>query len=181
MKNENRLDVILETTKTVAESEGFRPSVYLDSLGNPTIGIGFLTTSMTWYDWEVLGAPINSYGFGLHSSFNTATFTTTMEKSVILLDVKLHTILDAMLAAQPWIENESNNTIEVLLDMSYNMGVGWFAKFPKTISLIREGDYVGASKEMLDSLWARQVKSRAVRLSEKMANSGPKQADVAEW
>jgi len=53
----------------------------------------------------------------------------------------------------------------VLIDMAFNMGVDGLLKFSKTLSLISAGKYKEASKEMLDSLWAKQVKGRAIRLS----------------
>lgn len=56
----------------------------------------------------------------------------------------------------------------VLIDMTVNLGIDGLSKFKKTLSLIASGQYKEASIEMLDSLWARQVKSRAIRLSEMM-------------
>jgi len=54
--------------------------------------------------------------------------------------------------------------------MVFNMGIVRFSGFKKTIALVAKSDYTGASVEMMDSLWARQVGIRAVRLSETMAS-----------
>jgi lysozyme len=54
--------------------------------------------------------------------------------------------------------------------MIYQIGHAGVAKFKKTLSLINEGDYKGASEEMLDSKWARQTPSRAQSLSTLMSS-----------
>ena len=45
------------------------------------------------------------------------------------------------------------------------MGVSGFSKFKKTIKYLADKNYDKASKEMLDSRWARQTPNRAIRLS----------------
>lgn len=57
----------------------------------------------------------------------------------------------------------------VLVDMAVNMGVGGLLKFSKTLSLINSGKFKEASKEMLNSTWAKQVGSRAYELSGMLA------------
>jgi len=57
----------------------------------------------------------------------------------------------------------------VLANMAFNLGIGGLLKFKKTLTLIQSGKYVEASKEMLNSQWAKQVGSRALRLSEMLA------------
>lgn len=56
----------------------------------------------------------------------------------------------------------------VLMDMCFNMGISRLKKFKNMLAALAKGDYETTSKEMLDSLWARQVKSRATNLSEMM-------------
>ena len=58
----------------------------------------------------------------------------------------------------------------VIVDMLFNMGRTRFNpnKWPKFFEAIRNHDWEGASTEMLDSSWSRQVKSRAERLSAMM-------------
>ena len=45
------------------------------------------------------------------------------------------------------------------------MGVSGFSKFKKTIKYLADQQYSKASKEMLDSRWARQTPNRAIKLS----------------
>jgi lysozyme len=61
------------------------------------------------------------------------------------------------------------NVKEVLLEMAYQMGVAGLFKFKNTMVFIRSMDFDAASKEMLDSQWARRYKTRAIKLSNKMA------------
>jgi len=56
----------------------------------------------------------------------------------------------------------------VLVMMAFNMGIHGLLGFKKTLSFIRQKDFENASKEMLNSRWAAQVKGRAKELSEMM-------------
>lgn len=56
----------------------------------------------------------------------------------------------------------------ILLNMIFNLGVGGLSKFKKFIKFVCAKDYKSASKEMLNSAWAKQVGDRAIRLSKKM-------------
>jgi len=57
---------------------------------------------------------------------------------------------------------------EVLVNMSYNLGLSRLSGFKKTISAVNNGEYETAASEMLDSRWAVQVGARAEELSERM-------------
>lgn len=67
-----------------------------------------------------------------------------------------------------WFHDLSQVRQEVLINMVFNLGLPAFLKFKKTMALVAEGRYEEASQEMLDSKWARQVKGRAIELSEMM-------------
>jgi lysozyme len=56
----------------------------------------------------------------------------------------------------------------VAFSMGFNMGVEGLKKFKQMIKCIESGDFVSASKHMMDSLWASQVGDRAKRLAEIM-------------
>ena len=55
---------------------------------------------------------------------------------------------------------------EALVNMVFNLGLTRFLQFKKTLAYLAEGRYPEAADEMLDSKWARQVKNRAIELSE---------------
>ena len=61
------------------------------------------------------------------------------------------------------------NVKEVLLEMAYQMGVAGLFGFKETMKFIRVMDFEAASKEMLDSQWARRYSTRAIKLSDKLA------------
>ena len=56
-----------------------------------------------------------------------------------------------------------------LIDMLFNLGLSKLSKFKKFIAALQNNDYKTASSEMLDSLWAGQVKGRAKELSRIMS------------
>lgn len=53
----------------------------------------------------------------------------------------------------------------VLTDMCFNLGYVGTSKFKNMLSALKNGDYNTAANEMLDSLWAKQVGNRAIKLS----------------
>lgn len=57
----------------------------------------------------------------------------------------------------------------VIADMMFNLGVSGLCKFKLTWGFISAGDWVEASKEMLRSEWAKDVRGRANRLSDMLA------------
>ncbi len=76
-------------------------------------------------------------------------------------------------AAIPWIDSLSETRRSALINMSFQLGVDGLLKFKKTLALIEKKEYHKASKEMLNSLWARQTPSRAMRIS--------RQIRTGEW
>jgi len=56
----------------------------------------------------------------------------------------------------------------VLLAMAFQMGVDGLLGFVSTLKMVQAGDYAGAARGMLNSLWARQTPERAMRMSEQM-------------
>ena len=57
---------------------------------------------------------------------------------------------------------------DVLINMAYNLGVVGLLKFKNTLTHIGRGEYKLAADSMIKSLWAKQVKGRAVRLARLM-------------
>ena len=54
----------------------------------------------------------------------------------------------------------------MIYEMCYQMGVSGFSKFKKTIQYLSDKNYDKASREMLDSKWARRDSpNRAIGLS----------------
>ena len=120
----------------IARDEGCRLRLYADSLGVPTIGYGR-----------------NLRDKGISPS-----------EAALLRD---HDMDDAEreAAAFPWFASLSERRQLVVLSMLYNLGLPRFVGFRRMIAALQRFDYQTAADEMLDSVWARQVKARADRLA----------------
>lgn len=68
----------------------------------------------------------------------------------------------------PWVDTLDIARREVFVNMVFNMGIGRFNKFIKTLAAVRAGDYEEAAEEMLSSRWADQVGDRAHELARQM-------------
>jgi lysozyme len=58
----------------------------------------------------------------------------------------------------------------VLLNMAFNLGMAGLRRFERMLAALDVRDYPAAAREMLDSDWARQVGTRADRLSRQMTD-----------
>lgn len=118
--------------------EGLSLTPYTDTTGNLTIGVGRNLT---------------------------ARGITAAEANVLLVnDIQL-----AMKTARTysWFSGLNEARQDVIVSMIFNMG-GKFNLFSNMLACLVNRDYSGAADEMLDSLWARQVKQRAVELAQMM-------------
>jgi|TARA_R100000084_G_scaffold30567_1_gene11158 lysozyme len=128
----------------IKEHEGFRDTVYLDSLGKRTVGYGHLCVEDHWedgkkYDKEYLDE---------------------------IFDKDFQNAADQCEDLCNDYELELPETItDVLIEMIFQLGIGNVMKFKKMIAALQEQDFETASLEMLDSRWATQTPSRAEKLS----------------
>ncbi|SDO96170.1 glycoside hydrolase family protein [Desulforhopalus singaporensis] len=89
----------------------------------------------------------------------------TEEEAHMILKTRVKRLHNQLL---PSMKNLSPARQEVLVNMSFNLGVEGLFKFRRMWAAIRAHNFDLAADEMLDSKWARQVGSRAEELSEKM-------------
>jgi len=123
-----------EIKEMIQKHEGYRPYVYYDSLGFPTAGYGHAFLP---------GSPI-SHDVAV-ALFEDDFCRAKKDYAKLKLD------LDPVRRG-------------VVLDMLFNLGLPRFRGFSKMISALKRKDYITASNEGLNSLWATQVKSRANHL-----------------
>ena len=123
--------------KAIKLSEGFRDRVYKDSLGIDTIGYGFAIKDL------VLDEDICE----------------------MILRRKLDSLIDRADKKFPFLKDMPVEAKDVLYEMCYQMGVSGVSKFKKTLLYLENKEFRMASKEMLDSRWARQTPNRAKKLS----------------
>ena len=65
----------------------------------------------------------------------------------------------------PWWRALDGPRQTVLINMAFNLGINGLMKFEKFLYAVSHGEYQRAAGEMLDSLWAKQVKRRAMELA----------------
>lgn len=119
--------------------EGVRSKVYRDSEGIETIGVGRNLVDRGLSDDEI------NY----------------------LLDNDIDLVVEEA-NGFAWYYDLNDVRQEVVLNMLFNLGLSRFKGFKMMIAALERHDYDDASREMLDSKWAGQVGSRALRLSEAM-------------
>ena len=124
--------------EAVKLSEGFRDKVYKCTEGYDTIGYGFAVKDL------VLDEDI----------------------AEMILVRKLESLIERVHKKFPFVKNLPEKAQEVVYEMCYQLGLGGFSKFKRTISYLKLGDYNMCSREMLNSRWARQTPNRAQRLSD---------------
>lgn len=124
---------------TVMVHEGCELFPYKDSLGVMTIGFG---------------RNLDANGI-------------SKEEAVQLLENDLR---DTVLSLERfcWWQHLNEVRKAAMIDMHFNLGSTRFRKFRGMLSALERGDYTAAASEMLDSLWAVQVKGRAITLSNMM-------------
>lgn len=86
-----------------------------------------------------------------------------------LLENDVKEVIQELSRNLPWFNNLDSVRQEVLANMCFNLGWPKLSQFKTTLGHIQAGRYKEASGTMLQSLWARQVGARAVRLSKMMA------------
>ena len=57
----------------------------------------------------------------------------------------------------PWSADLDSVRLGVLVNMTFNLGIGGLLGFHNTLAMIQAGNYDGASEAMLESKWADQV------------------------
>jgi lysozyme len=144
-------------------SEGLRLQVYQDTLGIDTIGIGrnLEDRGITKEELDDLDIPSidHVYEYGI-----------TEADAVYLATNDVQIVEDELVRAHPCVDRLDSVRQLILMDMAFNMGVPRLCKFVKMWNAIHEEDYPTAAKEMLDSRWANQVKSRSTILANAMHN-----------
>lgn len=132
-----------ELINDLKRDEGCRLKAYKDTVGVWTIGYGHtkgVKENMVWSQEKC--------------------------ESTLREDAKIHA--DELVARLPWVKNLDQVRQDVLFNMAFNLGIERLLKFKNTLKEIELKNFEKAANMMLQSLWARQVKGRAIRLSNMM-------------
>lgn len=127
--------------------EGRCAHAYQDSLGFLTIGVGHLIDSRR-------GGKISEAAIDL------------------LLDSDIRDVTNQIDLALPWAATLDPVRLAVLMDMCFNLGIVNLLGFKHFLISLQTRDYKIASEQMLQSKWAEQVKTRAIRLSKMIETGG---------
>jgi len=138
--------MISELTQQLNRDEGRRGTVYKDSLGLWTVGVGRLVDP-------------SKPGCGLRS-----------DEMDYLLRNDINDRIDSLTRALPWFQNLDDARKGVLLNMAFQMGTDGLLEFKNTLAKVQLGDYATAATMMLQSKWATQTPERAQRLAKQMAS-----------
>ena len=122
--------------------EGSRNLPYIDTNGIQTIGIGH----------------------NLHKPLSDRAILQIFHDD--LADAK-----NDCLHAFPFFSELTEARQWVLINMCFNLGLAGLQRFTRFLKAVELGDYETAANEMLDSLWAKQVKIRARELAQQMRGS----------
>ena len=132
-------EMFAKLKRSLVLHEEFRRFPYVDSLGNITIGIGY-----------------NLSDRGLDDDWINNQYAKDVDYFYSQLNSDYH-----------WFADLNIDRQIVLVDMCF-MGYKHFQEFTQMFQALSNHDYVGAAREMLDSKWAYQVRSRALTLAQAM-------------
>ena len=137
--------------KEITNDEGCVLSIYEDHLGYKTVGIGHLIIPSDPEWGRKVGTPV----------------TQTRCDELFFYDINI--------VLKECEERFHNNWIDwpeevklIIANMAFNLGGPRLSKFKKMLAAINKEDYKLASKEGLDSRWAKQVYNRARRLMDRL-------------
>lgn len=140
----------MQYQELIKQHEGFSSMVYLDTEGVPTVGWGH----------AFLESPRPAPG----EVFSLEQCEELFEDDIHLVEREYYQVIES----KQRIEGLDGVRRGVLKNMLFNLGLPKLSKFTKMWRAIRLKDWEVASREMLDSRWARQVGNRAKQLSEMM-------------
>ena len=133
-----------ELKERIKEHEGFRNKVYLDHLGNRTIGYGHLCLpNEKWDDDKIYDSKELNKTF--EYDFNIAC----KDAEKLIAKDSIHP-----------------DAFGCLVNLTFNIGFPRASKFVKMLAALKKQEYKIAAKEILDSRYANQVPNRARELSE---------------
>jgi len=136
----------------VKRHEGFRNTVYKDTLDKRTVGYGHLCVEDFWED-------------GKEYSGEYLT-------DIFLKDLKSAQDSASRLCTEFGCSDIKEEAKEIITEMIFQLGATGVSKFKNMWKNLSQSKYDSASIEMLDSRWAKQTKNRAEELANEMKKLG---------
>ena len=155
-----------EEVDRIAEEEGFRPKVYLDTSDPPKRTIGYGT------NLDAPGAREAVTACGLDFDAlreGRKTISRADAKKLLLADIDEAEEGAQRVMGDCWARLDQESK-DILTHMAYQLGATGLSRFRRMKAALCEipPDYCEAADEMLDSRWARQTPGRARRLADRM-------------
>src|SRR5215469_15206290 len=134
--------------------EGRRNKTYIDSMGHPTVGVGFnLDANGAQAAVEALGLDYDQVRAGTQI-LTDAQIDGLFQQSVNKATTGARTVI-------PSFDTIPGDKQIVIVDMIFNLGVAGFSAFRNTVQAINQQDWASAAQQMQQSLWYKQVGARA--------------------
>ena len=144
---ETDMEKLIETLK---RHEGVKNHAYKDSLGVLTIGCG-----------RNISDNERHHGLGLSDD----------EIDYMLSNDILRTIKE-LAEEYPWFNDmEEGARRDAIINMHFNLGRVRFGSFKIALSYMDKADHTQAAVEFLNSKWAKQVKGRALEVTDMIATN----------
>jgi lysozyme len=118
----------------MVDEEGYEPSVYIDSVGVPTIGIGH----------------------NLHKPLSRHVIEMIYEED-------MDEVLAGLDALLPWWRDMTPARQQVLASIAFNLGIPKLLKFKNTLAAMKAGDWPAAAAGLKNSKRGRQLPARTAR------------------
>lgn len=133
-----------ELVDRIAKHEGLSCKAYKDTLGYWTVGYGHLLPDQDkdWSDYSI-----------------------SKEQALSWLANDVQGAYDAATSTPEWQWLDTIGRQGVWVEMCFNLGWDKLKKFVGTRTAIRNQQWEMAASRMLSSLWAKQVKGRAITLA----------------
>jgi lysozyme len=128
----------LKLKNLLVSHEGLRLMPYADVSGHMTIGVG---------------RNLSDKGITVMEAYYL------LDDDILYFGTKLAHYL-------PFYSDLDENRQIALVDMAFNIGIQGILNFTFFIEAMTKGEYVEASRQMLDSAWAKQVGMRAQQLAD---------------
>lgn len=135
-----------EIKERIKQHEGFRRSVYSDSLGFATIGYGHLVL------------PTDNFVEGVE--YSKEELEVVFENDFKIAHTSAEELLEGL--------NVPETVLGIIIEMCFQLGKPRVMKFKRMWEAIEAGDYNAAADEMIDSNWHKQTTSRCEELAELM-------------
>ena len=92
------------------------------------------------------------------------------EEVDMLLEGDILRVIKELSAEYPWFNSLDDVRKNALIDISFNLGATRLRLFKKALAAMEVADYSQSADEFMRSLWAKQVGSRAIELTEMIRN-----------